>query len=176
MWEQKNICMQNELSDVTDKTAQHVRDHLAATQAQVVDNALRQWRICWSRTVSRPLSMMSCGLYRDRALVYWFLGNVMNRSYGLPGIELPATSVNKQKTLRIPRLLRRLSVLVDSGKLADVGEEASEGAETLDSCLKSLQETEDAETGGEGIDAIVLSCMMRKRRGMESENTCSEAK
>ncbi|KAH6962361.1 hypothetical protein BKA56DRAFT_597584 [Ilyonectria sp. MPI-CAGE-AT-0026] len=176
MWEQKNTYIQNELSDITDKTEQHVRNHLAATQAQLIDNALRQWRICWSRTVSRPLSVMSCGLYRDRALVYWFLGNAMNRSHGLSGIEIPATSVNKQKALRIPRLLRRLSVLVDSGKLADVGEEASEGTETLDSCLKSLQETEDVETGGEGIDAIVLSCMMRKRRGMESENTCSEAR
>lgn len=100
----------------------------------------------------------------------------MNRSHGLSGIEIPATSVNKQKTSRIPRLLRRLSMLVDSGKLADVGEEASEGAETLDSCLKSLQETEDVETGGEGIDAVVLSCMMPKRRGMEGEIPCLEAR
>ena len=164
MWEQRSIHLRKDISDIPDTEEQHVRNHLATTQSQVIDNALRLWRAYWNRRVSQPSSIDTHGLYRDRALVYWFLGNAMNRRQGSVGAEFFNTAVNGQKTLKIPHLLRSLSVLADSGQLDNMSEEPADEDERLARCLLDLQGSENAETHDE-VDTVILSCMMRKGRG-----------
>ncbi|KAJ9134337.1 hypothetical protein NKR23_g10263 [Pleurostoma richardsiae] len=164
IWEQTTIHVRRHLLYVPDVPEQNVRDHLARVQSQVADNALQLWRTHWDRTVSRPAFTDSEGLYRDRALVYWFLGNVMNSHGSLAGIEAPCVSVDGKWTLRIPRLLRRLTVLADSGQLDGMGDDTTAGTgEKLASCLEDLQGNADSNAVGEDIDKVILSCMMRKR-------------
>lgn len=159
--------MRKESSDAPDVAEQQMRDHLAVTQSQVIDNTLRLWKVYWDKTVSRLAPAAPHGLYRDRALVYWFLGNAMNRRQGSAGCDFATVSGSRKRTLKIPHLLRKLSVLADSGQLDGVDQQSPEGAETLVSYLKELQETEEADPGGEEVDTVILSCMMRRDRGGE---------
>lgn len=161
MWEQRSLHLRTDTCDVADTEEQHVRNHLAAAQSLVIDNALRLWRVYWKTTVSQPSSMEAHGLYRDRALVYWFLGNAMNRTQGALGAEFPASADNRQKALKVPHLLRHLSMLADSGQLDDMSQEPADEEERLARCLRDLQGSQDSEAQRE-VDTIILSCMMRK--------------
>ena len=157
IWEQKTIHSQRDGSKIPNEAEQNVRKHLATIQSQVVDNALQLWRKHWAITLLRPGSMASEGLYRDRALAYWFLGNAMNRNRSLGGMG--------NWTLRILRLLRKLTTLVDSGQL-DVASDSVTGVagENFDPNLGDLQEIADENADVEGVDTIILDCMMRKDR------------
>ncbi|KAF2799629.1 hypothetical protein K505DRAFT_356446 [Melanomma pulvis-pyrius CBS 109.77] len=157
IWEQKTIHVQIDCSKISNEVEQNVRKHLVNIQSQVVDNALRLWRKHWVVTLSRPGSMASEGLYRDRALAYWFLGNIMNRNRSMGGMG--------NWTLRILQLLRRLTTLVDSGQL-DVASDNVTGVagENIDPHLGDIQESADESADVEGVDTIILDCMMRKDR------------
>lgn len=174
MWEQKIIHTRKDMPEVPDTTDQSVREHLAAVHSQVIDNALKLWRSHWDRTVSQPSSTASHGLYRDRALVYWFLGNAINRNHGLAWPEFSAVSANGQWTLKIPRLLTRLTVLVDSGQLdvASDGASENEAADKLACHLRDLQQdSADSDAGGDEVDTIALSRMMGKDCAEYREDT-----
>lgn len=164
MCEQRANHTQVDLCDSQHLADRSIREHLAAIDCEDIDNALRTWRKHWDRTVLRPASTASHGLYRDRSLVYWVLGNAMNRSNDLIGPGFSAESSEGQWTLKIPRLLKTLSVLADSGKL-DTGEGDSDGAESLDCYLRDLQSTAESDPGDKEIDTVILNYMMRRGGG-----------
>ncbi|PVH77487.1 hypothetical protein DL98DRAFT_534766 [Cadophora sp. DSE1049] len=55
-----------------------VIQQLAKENNDVANHALNSWKSNWNTTVSNSLSSMSSGLYRDRAIAYWFLGRLLN--------------------------------------------------------------------------------------------------
>lgn len=167
MWEQKKIHAQRNLLEVSDAAELNVREHLTTVQSGVVGNALELWRKHWATTVSRPGSMACEGLYRDRALAYWFLGNVMNRNRGLVSMDIVPVSINGNWTLKVPRLLRKLTMLMDSGQLDDMSDSViSMAEENFDRHLGDLQENAEENSDVEGMDTIILGCMMRRERRM----------
>lgn len=165
MWEQKKIHAQGNRPEMPAAAGANVREHLTTVQSQVVDNALELWRKHWAKTLSRPGSMACEGLYRDRALAYWFLGNVMNRNRGLASMDIVPVSINGNWTLKVPRLLRKLTMLMDSGQLDDMSDSVSsmEGGD-FERHLGDLQDNAEENADVEGMDTIILGCMMRRER------------
>ena len=70
---------------------------------------------------------------------------------------------NGNWTLKVPRLLRKLTVLMDSGQL-NVSSDNVTGAdgENMDRQLRNLQGTTDESAEAEDMDTIILGSMMRK--------------
>ncbi|KAM5347489.1 hypothetical protein ACJ41O_010494 [Fusarium nematophilum] len=158
VWEQQSIHKRDDPTDVPDEAEKSMREHLSAAQAQAADNALQLWLRQWNKSVSRPASTESHGLYRDRALVYWFLGNLMNQCPGSDVPESPAPLVNGRWKMRIPGLLRRLAILVDSGQLNSTnGAVTSVVRERSASYLGDLDEGIDTDAESEGMDTITMS-------------------
>lgn len=165
MWQQKKIHAQRKRPEMPAAVEVNIREHLTTVQSQVVDNALELWRKHWAKTLSRPGSMACEGLYRDRALAYWFLGNVMNRNRGLANMDIVPVSVNGNWTLKVPRLLRKLTMLMDSGQLDDMSDSVmSMAGGDFDRHLGDLQENVEENADVEGMDTIILGCMMRRER------------
>lgn len=157
VWEQQRIHMRDDPADVPDDAEKSMREHLWMAQGQAADNALQLWLRQWNKTVSRPASTESYGLYRDRALVYWFLGNLMNQCPG------PAPLVDGQWRMKIPGLLRRLAILVDSGQLNSTdGAVTSVVREVLASQLGDVNKGVDSNAGTESMDTITMRYIMRK--------------
>ncbi|KAK5459723.1 hypothetical protein LTS15_003852 [Exophiala xenobiotica] len=77
-----------------DVAEQRISAQLADAQSKVIDNSLRLWRKHWDSTVERPGSMTSTGLYRDRALAYWYLGSLMNHDPRTTGLDIAHVSIN----------------------------------------------------------------------------------
>lgn len=166
-WEQKLLHSHNDRTIIGDLIDRNVQNHLAEVNSKAVENALHLWRIHWSRTVSRPECMPSTGLYRDRALAYYFLGSVMNRNRNIAGANATLVPADDTWTLKVPRLLRRLTNLLDSGML-EISQDTSSSTdeESIDYQLRNIQESIDDSAEAEGMDTIILGCMMRKDRNM----------
>lgn len=94
--------------------------------------------------MARPGYMVAKVLFGDRALAYRFLGNAMNRNRNLNVIKISPISTNGNWTLKAPRLLRKLTALMDSGRLDVSSDNVTriEG-ENLDRQLGDLQENTD---------------------------------
>lgn len=165
MWEQKLIFRRRDLREVQDPVEQRMKEHLADAQSKVIDNALLLWRKHWARTVERPGSMTAKGLYRDRALAYWYLGNLMNHNRRAAGLDVAPVSINGNWSFKVPRLLRKLTTLMDAGQLdTDSDYVISAAGENLDRQLGDLQEVSDENIEDGEMDTIILGCMMRKER------------
>ncbi|KIW34128.1 uncharacterized protein PV07_00924 [Cladophialophora immunda] len=165
MWEQKLIFRRRDPREVQDPVEERMNEHLADAQSKVTNNALRLWRKHWARTVDSPGSMTSKGLYRDRALAYWYLGNLMNHNRRAKGLDVAPVSINGNWSLKVPRLLRKLTTLMDDGQLdANSDYVISAAGENLDRQLGDIQEMSDENIEDEEMDTIILGCMMRKER------------
>ena len=163
MWEEKSI--QN-LRQPLDPGTKRVYDHLVDIQCQLVDVALKQWRKQWSKTMSSTASRSSRGLYRDKALAYWLLGNVMNRNSTLSGTATPV-SRNGSWILKVPRLVRKLTALVDEGQVGGAtGDSIAITGGNLDAQLDNLREGLDESADEGGMDTLTLSCLMRRERSI----------
>ncbi|KAM5374830.1 hypothetical protein ACJZ2D_006324 [Fusarium nematophilum] len=169
MWEHKCIHERREAVNRSGAGEQNVRDHLFAAKSRAIDKALQTWREHWARTVSRPGSMASKGLYRDRAMTYWLLGGIMNRSNDPTGLDTAIESTNGNWTLKVPRLLRKLALLTDSGQIEIAADTpASDTKQTVDEQLGRLRGVGEQASGDGGMDEIILGCMMRRERQAES--------
>ena len=163
MWEQKRI-RDLRLSHGGSGTAElRIYNVLIEAQTQVVNNALRLWRIHWTRTIASTRSVASTGLYRERALAYWLLGHTMNHNSSIAIATGGHTQDHATWTEKVPQLLRRLTTLLDAGQLdltSDVPVELIN--RQLDCYLKEIDEQEDENTSADEMDAVVLSAMMRR--------------
>jgi hypothetical protein len=163
MWEQKSIQRRQFALRQPDMASRVVLEHLAEVQNQTVNNALDLWWKQWTKTVADPASMTSTGLYRDRALTYWLLGNVINRDFDLARRRVSPSPDAGTWTLKVPLLMRKLTALMDTGHLDAMNQNSiSLAKDHLEKYLPSLEAQLDGTANVEGMDTIVLNCMMQR--------------
>ncbi|KAH7413098.1 fungal-specific transcription factor domain-containing protein [Cadophora sp. MPI-SDFR-AT-0126] len=136
-----------------------VIQQLAKENNDVADHALNSWKSNWNTTASNSLSSMSSGLYRDRAIAYWFLGRLLN-SEEKKQIQLVTGKRLKVWSMRIPRIMKHLIIKLDRGQLDESENIRDLRAKYLDNNL--VGELDDAQ-GEEGMDLLNIRFIMNSK-------------
>ena len=125
----------------------------------IIDQALRKWRGHWNETIAKPVSCGTSGLYRDRAIAYWFLGRLMN-GHERTRFCIEAPDTERPWSMRVPRLMKHLIMKLDRGQLKASDDLGNLEAECLD-CEKACERKDG---NHETMDALNVDFIMYRRK------------
>lgn len=134
-----------------------VIEQLARENNNTALRALQTWRENWNQTMLSPSSQTSGGLYRDRAMAYWFLGQLMN-SGDRNLVRLNTGGKPDRWSMRIPKLLTNLIVKLDGGQLVDIANINDLRARCLDG-----EAQDEPEDGGDEMSTFNVQFIMTRK-------------
>ncbi|KAF4547620.1 Fungal specific transcription factor domain-containing protein 30 [Elsinoe fawcettii] len=161
MWQQKSAHARDPSLPRLNHQDQTDADMLEMYQQQTINIAFRRWWKLWLSTIADPASSASNGLYRERAVAYWLLGQAMNRDHGFASRHVFRLSDSGTWSLKVPRLLSRLIALMDTGAYDMTN---AEKVEQVKSRLVQRLEELDAQMDGDeenGMDSIIINSVMK---------------
>lgn len=142
-----------------------VLDQLTQERNAIIDQALHKWRGHWNDTVASPMSSGTSGLYRDRAIAYWFLGRLMNghdrTKFRIATEDATTTTTGTPSwSMRIPRLMKHLIMKLDRGQL-----NPSDDLDNLETeCRDGERACERSDENSETMDALNVNFIMYRRK------------